>query len=183
MATSSSILAWRTPWKEKPGRLQSIGSQSQTPRKQLTHMHAMSRRITSPIWRRGRDFQELSHHPLLTIYGWPQNYQGSYGYVIEHADVSQWGRNESQGLQEVQSSTILDLVSSNQFMSYPQELSHSCRGYVLPLPSHFSSFGIHTQVWLSRQTLARVLLFIVFYEIQKRKSKRIKVTCDYQLQK
>ena len=27
MATHSSNLAWRTPWAEKPGRLQSIGSQ------------------------------------------------------------------------------------------------------------------------------------------------------------
>ena len=28
MATHSSILAWRIPWTEKPGGLQSIGSQS-----------------------------------------------------------------------------------------------------------------------------------------------------------
>ena len=28
MATHSSILAWRIPWTEEPGRLQSIGSQS-----------------------------------------------------------------------------------------------------------------------------------------------------------
>ena len=27
MATHSSILAWRIPWAEEPGRLQSIGSQ------------------------------------------------------------------------------------------------------------------------------------------------------------
>ena len=27
MATHSSILAWRIPWREEPGRLQSIGSQ------------------------------------------------------------------------------------------------------------------------------------------------------------
>ena len=27
MAIQSSILAWRTPWPEKPGRLQSMGSQ------------------------------------------------------------------------------------------------------------------------------------------------------------
>ena len=27
MATHSSILAWRIPWTEKPGRLQSTGSQ------------------------------------------------------------------------------------------------------------------------------------------------------------
>ena len=26
MATNSSILAWRIPWTEEPGRLQSIGS-------------------------------------------------------------------------------------------------------------------------------------------------------------
>ena len=26
MATHSSVLAWRTPWTEKPGRLQSMGS-------------------------------------------------------------------------------------------------------------------------------------------------------------
>ena len=30
MATHSSVLAWRTPWTEEPGRLQSSGSQSQT---------------------------------------------------------------------------------------------------------------------------------------------------------
>ena len=27
MATHSSILAWRIPWKEEPGGLQSVGSQ------------------------------------------------------------------------------------------------------------------------------------------------------------
>ena len=30
MATHSSILAWRTPWTEEPGGLQSIGSKSWT---------------------------------------------------------------------------------------------------------------------------------------------------------
>ena len=30
MATHSSILAWKIPWKEEPGRLQSVGSQSWT---------------------------------------------------------------------------------------------------------------------------------------------------------
>ena len=28
MATHSSTLAWKTPWTEKPGRLQSMGSQT-----------------------------------------------------------------------------------------------------------------------------------------------------------
>ena len=30
LATHSSILAWRTPWTEEPGSVQSMGSQSQT---------------------------------------------------------------------------------------------------------------------------------------------------------
>ena len=30
MATHASILAWKIPWTEKPGGLQSIGSQSRT---------------------------------------------------------------------------------------------------------------------------------------------------------
>ena len=30
MAIHSSILAWKIPWTEEPGRLQSMGSQSQT---------------------------------------------------------------------------------------------------------------------------------------------------------
>ena len=32
-ATRSSILAWRIPWTEEPGELQSVGSQSQAPLK------------------------------------------------------------------------------------------------------------------------------------------------------
>ena len=35
METHSSVLAWRIPWMEKPGRLQSAGSQSRTQLKQL----------------------------------------------------------------------------------------------------------------------------------------------------
>ena len=36
MATHSSILAWRTPWTEEPGGLQSIELQSQTRLKRLS---------------------------------------------------------------------------------------------------------------------------------------------------
>ena len=40
MATRSSVLAWRIPWTEGSGRLQSVGSQSQTGLKQLSmHTH------------------------------------------------------------------------------------------------------------------------------------------------
>ena len=37
MATHSSILAWRIPWTEEPGRLQFIGSQKS--RTQLSNLH------------------------------------------------------------------------------------------------------------------------------------------------
>ena len=36
MVTHSSILAWEIPWREKPGGLQSMGSQSQAQLKQLS---------------------------------------------------------------------------------------------------------------------------------------------------
>ena len=36
MATHPSVLAWRIPWTEEPGGLQSMGSQSQTRLKQLS---------------------------------------------------------------------------------------------------------------------------------------------------
>ena len=39
MATHSSIPAWRIPWTEEPGRLQSIGLQSQTQLKRLSTQH------------------------------------------------------------------------------------------------------------------------------------------------
>ena len=39
MTTHSSILAWRVPWTEKPGRLQSMGSQESDTTEQLsTHL-------------------------------------------------------------------------------------------------------------------------------------------------
>ena len=40
MATHSSILAWKIPWTEEPGRLQSVGLQeSDTTERLSTHTH------------------------------------------------------------------------------------------------------------------------------------------------
>ena len=44
MATHSSILAWRIPWIEEPGRLQSMGSGELDTTEQLNHQHHISRR-------------------------------------------------------------------------------------------------------------------------------------------
>ena len=39
MATHSSILAWRTPWIEEPGGLQSTGHKELDMTERLTHTH------------------------------------------------------------------------------------------------------------------------------------------------
>ena len=51
MATHSSILAWRSPWTEEPGELQSIGS----------HRVGEGRLHTFPTW---ADTPGQIHHPL-----------------------------------------------------------------------------------------------------------------------
>ena len=38
MATHSSILAWKIPWTEEPGGLQSMGHKESDTTEQLTHM-------------------------------------------------------------------------------------------------------------------------------------------------
>ena len=50
MATHSSTLAWKIPWTEKPGRLQSMGSQSQTRLSYFTftfHFHALEKEMAT----------------------------------------------------------------------------------------------------------------------------------------
>jgi len=39
MATHSSILAWRIPWTEQPGKLQFMGSQESDTTQGLNHQH------------------------------------------------------------------------------------------------------------------------------------------------
>ena len=39
MATHSRIFAWRIPWTEEPGRLQSMGSQESDMTERPTHFH------------------------------------------------------------------------------------------------------------------------------------------------
>ena len=47
MATYSSILAWRIPWTEEPGGLQSMGSQSWTQRSEQAHSWGRFTRVKS----------------------------------------------------------------------------------------------------------------------------------------
>ena len=50
MAPHSSTLAWKTPWTEEPGRLQSMGSLSQTRLSDFTlffHFHALEKEMAT----------------------------------------------------------------------------------------------------------------------------------------
>ena len=48
MATHSSILAWRIPWREEPGSLQPMGSQSRTRLSDFTPSHTQRQAKNSP---------------------------------------------------------------------------------------------------------------------------------------
>ena len=60
MATHSSTLAWRIPWTEEPGRLESIALQSQTGLKQLSMHVPKSRRTYRVRTTRGIEEREES---------------------------------------------------------------------------------------------------------------------------
>ena len=68
MATHSSILAWRIPWTEEPGGLQSTGSQSQTRLSDLTHsLTHYDLMLTLLIAPAPTCFQIRSHSEILGV--------------------------------------------------------------------------------------------------------------------
>ena len=50
MATHSSILAWRIPWTEEPGGLQSMGVTESDTTKQLLHTHTHTHTVNLPLY-------------------------------------------------------------------------------------------------------------------------------------
>lgn len=64
-----------------------------------------------PTLKKGQDFQELGHYPILAFYDQPQNYYGTRGYVIQHATALRLELNQTQDLPELDSSAILVLTS------------------------------------------------------------------------
>ena len=53
MATHSSILAWRIPWTEEPGGLQSMGSQELDTTERLNHPHQVPKAVFPECQHRG----------------------------------------------------------------------------------------------------------------------------------
>ena len=77
MATHSSTLAWKIPWMEEPGRLQSMGPLSRTRLSDFTftfHFHALEK--------------EMATHSSVVVPGKSQG-QGSL------VDCRLWGHTES----------------------------------------------------------------------------------------
>ena len=58
MATHSSILAWRTPWTEETGGLQSMGSQKSPARLSDQHFHPSSYTLLRGSWLKFYFFRE-----------------------------------------------------------------------------------------------------------------------------
>ena len=50
MAAHSRILAWRVPWTEEPGGLQSMGCKESDMTERLTHVCELSRRLSRVMW-------------------------------------------------------------------------------------------------------------------------------------
>ena len=88
MATHSSILAWRTPWTEEPGGLQSMRSQS---------------------WTRLSDFTSLLHSIFQQIWKtqqWPQDWKRSVFIPMSKKGNSK----ESSGYHKIKSISHLSKV-------------------------------------------------------------------------
>ena len=73
MATHSSILPWRIPWKEEPGGLQSMGSQSQTQLSKHTHIHTHTH--THALHRQCRIYSLGSGHRMCDWFAFHEIYQ------------------------------------------------------------------------------------------------------------
>ena len=56
MATHSSILAWKIPWTEESGRLQSMGSQ------RVTHLATKQQMEVRGVWEGWTSVQRLTPH-------------------------------------------------------------------------------------------------------------------------
>ncbi|CAM9755242.1 unnamed protein product [Rangifer tarandus platyrhynchus] len=65
MSTHSSVLAWRIPWTEEPGGLQSMGSQSRTPQLSDLYFHFSDPPVAPTLFRmEAKAFQWLRRpHP------------------------------------------------------------------------------------------------------------------------
>ena len=85
--THSSILAWRSPWPEEPGRVQSLGSQ-----KSQTRLRDWTTTITTTKWTTGNSWVQLTPNQVQAP-SWDWATKASLGTV----PAMRWGEKEKEG--------------------------------------------------------------------------------------
>ena len=116
MTTHSSILAWRIPWTEEPGRLQSMGSQSQHDWATNTHTH--------------------THTHILTIHSYLSSVQFSCSVMSDSLQLHSWIAAGQASLSTTNSQSLLKLMSIELVMHFNHFILY-CP--LLLLPSIFPS--------------------------------------------
>ena len=91
----------------------------------------MSGRIIPAISGKGQRFPGIGPPPTFGFL-WLASELSWCLWVCHLANALQWAYTEAQGLLEVESSAILDLVGSNQFLSCPMAMSILLKGCALP---------------------------------------------------
>ena len=130
MAPHSSTLAWKTPWTEEPGRLQSIGS------RRVRHNWATSLSLFIFMhWRR-----KWQPTPVFL----PGESQGWGSLVGCHL----WGHTESTRLKRLSSSSRLNsLISETRCLAAYWHLTHLIRPVYLILATLFNHKFRELQWW------------------------------------
>ena len=134
MATHSSILAWRIPWTEEPGGLQSMGSQSRTRLKWLN-----TGIILIPLsW---GQFLDYASHGFMS-WSWSDQHTVS---VSSSGDSYSTCKNDSNMYQELNDSVTLILISTVLlWLGEPRETLafHQTRGW-----EHGGAFVLGQGAW------------------------------------
>ena len=163
MAPHSSILAWRIPWTEEPGRLQSVGS------RRVWHDWATSLSLfTSMHWRR-----KWQPTPVFL----PGESQGQRSLV----GCRLWGRTESDTTeatlqqQQQQSRIIVIPLASSWCSQLPSGVSLAFRFFSVPLfsflwlvwvsPYYFRSVSFDSFGYNFLDQRSRIILPLIFLSI------------------
>ena len=94
MVTHSSILAWRIPWAEEPGRLQSTGSQKVRHDWETSHTHTIYRHSVQLMCSVMSDSATVAHQAPLSM-GFSRREFRMEHVTISSSRGSSWPRNQT----------------------------------------------------------------------------------------
>ena len=174
MATHSSILAWRIPWKEEPGGLQSAGSQRV--RHDLTDLAHIQRAI-------GRLLLLLRCESCLTLCNSMDcSPPGSSVHGILQARILEWvafpfSRGSSQPRYRTQASPI----ASRFFTCLSYQGSYtSITSPIINIPH--ASFGVTDETTLTYYNHPKPIVYIMYSTKRERTAPRGKIGAVHSIQ-